>query len=549
MKKYLRSSFIALVAVLLLFSCATVEEEPVKAEKSAPVIEEEPAEEAPEPEVEPEPEAESVVEEASEAEPVTRGDRPDGVSEELEPNNDPETANYADFGKPITMSINPKGDRDWFRVFVEKQGYIRVQAKDAPKALGLEARFITYNDETDEKTEVRSWDRFPAACAVEPGEYYICIGDNYNDKASPETFQVLIDFIDEMDEAEINNSPETAFKVEPGTTVRSAIFPTGDADWFKIVVQKQGYLQTLAKDVPKALGLEVRYSTYDEWDGTTVIRNWQRVPDGCFVTPGEYYITLIDNYNDAESLQAFPFRIDFIEEIDAGEPNNKPEDATSVELGQTVQPAIYPQGDADWFKVKVEEKGYLRVTARDVPRSLGLQVRYCTYDEWDGVTVIRSWKSLPDGCPVEPGEYYICLIDNYNDAAADTSFSMRVEFLKEMDSAEPNDSPSSAKSFLPGEAKTMAIYPTGDHDYYAVELEEAGTITLQVQDVPRALGLQVSLLTPKDDNPSEYLRIDGYKRLPAEYSLDAGKQYYLQFLDNYNDASSTDTFRVKMDLE
>ena len=445
MKKYLKSGCLV-IALLVLFSCASVEEKPAPVAEVA--VEEAPAPE-PAPTPAPAPAPAEVVEEAPKAEPAPEAEpvpvvekeppvlvpipegRPAGVGEEIEPNDTAKTANYVDFGKPVTLSINPKGDNDWFRVFVQQQGYLQVQARD----------------------------------------------------------------------------------------------------------------------VPKRLGLEVKYYTYDEWDGTKVIRDWSSVPDGCFVTSGEYYLRLNDNYNDAASDQSFSVRIGFLPEIDEGEPNNDPKIATSVTLGQTVYPAIYPRGDKDWYTLEVKKQGYLRLTPRDVPKNIGLEARFCIYDEWDGLTVVRDWSSLPEGCAVMPGVYHICLGDNYNDAAAAKTFPMLIEFLDEMDPAEPNNRPDDAKSFLPGETKTLAIYPTGDHDYYAVKLDEAGTISLQTQNVPRGLGLEVSLLTPKDSNPSKYDRIDGYRSLPTQYNLEGGRQYYLQFLDNYNDRSSVDTFRVRMQLE
>lgn len=540
MKGFLKTLSALVVFSIVMFSCASAPT------PEAVIAEEQIRDDQKTPEVRP---VDPTVSEPAPAQPPVlkeKEPRPEGISEEQEPNNDPKSANFVDFGKPITVRIDPKGDQDWFRIYAEKQGYVQVQVRDVPGGIKPQVRFGVLNDMGD-LTVVRNWRYLPDACAVIEGEYFICLIDDYNDVFSSEPFQLLIEFIEEMDAGETNDSPKTATRVSPGQALSPAIFPVGDADWFKIKVDQNGYLQVQARDVPGGLKPQVKFSTYDEWDGEKVIRNWRYLPDACAVTPGEFYICLIDDYNDAASPESFPLRIDLIPEMDLGEPNNSPKDAMEVKPGQTVNPAIFPTGDQDWFVISVEKRGYLQVTARDVPRDIKPQVRFITWDEWEGEKVVRNWRYLPDGCAVEPGKYYICLIDDYNDAFSPQTFPLRIEFLEEMDPAEPNDDFKQSKPFQPGETKTMTIYPTGDRDYYSVQLSQTSRIRLQAQDVPRNIGLEVSLWTPKAANPDELDRVEGYKKLPAEFNLEAGKEYFLLFIDDYNDASSPETFRVRME--
>ncbi|GAB1455991.1 hypothetical protein MASR2M48_12980 [Spirochaetota bacterium] len=155
--------------------------------------------------------------------------------------------------------------------------------------------------------------------------------------------------------------------------------------------------------------------------------------------------------------------------IDFERPNNDPKTATSVTLGQTVYPAIYPRGDQDWYTVEVKKQGYIRLIPRDIPKGIGLEARFCIYDEWDGLKVIRDWSKLPTGCPVQSGVYHFCIGDDWSGfGVVDKAFPMLIEFLDEMDLAEPNNVPKDAKAFLPGETKTMAVYPVGDLDYYSL---------------------------------------------------------------------------------
>jgi hypothetical protein len=468
-----------------------------------------------------------------------------GVSDESEPNNDPKTANAAAFGRPITMRIDPKGDIDWFKVNPQKQGYVSVRAKDVPSSLGMVVRYCTH-DEWKGEQEIRGWRKLPDACPVGPGACYVQIGDDWNDAASPDAFSILIDFVDEMDATEPgNNAFKTAPAVALGDTQCPATYPVGDVDTFRVKVVAPGYLDVQAKDVPDGLGLQVRVCTFDEWKGEQEVRGWRKAPDACQVGPGEYFVQIGDDWNDAASPRAFPLRIAFREEMDATEPaNNTPAAAPAIALGSTVNPAIFPVGDTDWFKVEVEKRGYLSVQARDVPDGIAPEIRVCTLTGAEPKE-LRGWRKLPDACRVEPGAYYVELHDDWNDAASPQTFPLLVGFIEEMDAAEPNDARPSAKQLAPGQTVSVAIFPVGDVDIYSVSRPKAGTIKVQAAGVPEGLGLQASVAAAREDSPDELRDIHGWTGLPATFTLDAGRTYYLRLADDWNDAASSTPFSVR----
>ncbi|GAB1455990.1 hypothetical protein MASR2M48_12970 [Spirochaetota bacterium] len=199
MKKCLNTVTVVSFTLLFLFSCASVEEVQTQAPVKEVALVQTPApetvkvvQETPKPEPSPAPVA--VVEKGPAVlVPIPEG-RPLGITEEIEANNTVQTANYVDLGKSFTLRINPKGDNDWFRVFVQQQGYLQVQAKDAPKGLGLDIKYCTY-DEWDGTKVIRDWSRIPDGCFVMPGEHYLCLNDDWNDSASDQAFSLRIGFL------------------------------------------------------------------------------------------------------------------------------------------------------------------------------------------------------------------------------------------------------------------------------------------------------------------------------------------------------------------
>ncbi|MEA2095622.1 MAG: hypothetical protein U9P73_02865 [Candidatus Cloacimonadota bacterium] len=355
-----------------------------------------------------------------------------GASKEKEPNNSIDQANEITLGKPFEIKIDPIKDRDWFKVDLTEQGYLKVQANNVPEGLGVEVGFALFQEWEGSKVKwLRKWNKLPDALFIpKAGTYYVTIGDNYNDASSKESIQIKVDFIPEFDAGEPNNSPELATTIEFGTTVKPVIFPTGDTDWYKVNVTKQGYILVKSKDVPEGIVPDIYYATYDEWAKPKIqkIRGWHKLPDACAVTePGEYYIPLIDDYNDRSSETPFSFLIDFLDEMDINEPNNDFKLAKSVSRGDTLKLAIFPQGDNDYYKLKIEAGNKIKFMAKDYT-GIVPEIRLYTLNENDKLDVASNWKKLPAEVDVIPGtEYYLLIHDDYGDQGSQQVFEFRIE--------------------------------------------------------------------------------------------------------------------------
>ncbi len=355
-----------------------------------------------------------------------------GTSGEKEPNNSIDLANEIALGKPFEIKITPVKDIDWFKVDLTEQGYLKVQASQIPKGLELEVGYALFQEWEGSKVKwLKKWCKLPDALFIpEAGTYYFAIIDNYNDRESKESIQIKVDFIPEFDAGEPNNNPEKATAIEFGTTVKPVIFPTGDSDWYKVKVEKQGYLLVKSKDVPQGITPEIYYAKYDEWAKPKIqkIRNWHKLPDACAITePGEYYIYLHDDYNDRSSETPFSFLVEFLIEIDIYEPNNDFKTAKSVSRGDTLKLAIFPQGDNDYYKIKIDKGNKLKLMAKDYA-GITPEIRLYTLNKNDKLDVASSWKKLPAEVDVTPGaEYYLLIHDDYGDKGSQQVFEFRIE--------------------------------------------------------------------------------------------------------------------------
>lgn len=350
---------------------------------------------------------------------------------------------------------------------------------------------------------------------------------------------------------EPNSTIEEAVPINLGEAFSISIDPQGDYDYFMVDVKEQGYLKVQASEVPDGITPEVTFALYEEWEGQKEkhLRNWNRLPDALhIIEPGTYYIVLHDDYDDQSVSENFQIKADFLPEFDDGEPNNTVENATENAFTE-IKLAIYPHYDVDWYKVVAPGQGYITVMSNNVPEGINPEVYYAVYDEWADPKVqeLRHWRNLPDACFVaDSGDYYLLFHDDYDDAGSESLMDMKIQFLEEMDKYEPNNSQEFAKTVTKGDTLSIAIYPTGDYDYFKIRLGQNEKIKLM------AIGYEnftpeviLQIINPSD--PNEMMNISGWQQLPAEFEISAANEYYLLFHDDYDDAGSPKPFLVRIE--
>jgi hypothetical protein len=349
---------------------------------------------------------------------------------------------------------------------------------------------------------------------------------------------------------EPNNSIEEAGEITLDESFPIKINPKGDVDWFKVELPEQGYLKIQAGECPEELGLEVAFALYREWEEEKEqrIRGWNRLTDAVFIPEGgTYYFVVKDNYDDASSERAIQIKASFLKEFDPFEPNDKPEEAKLINAGSVVKPVVYPTRDVDWLKVKLEGQGYLVLKSNNVPEGIIPEASYFLFDEWADPKVkeIGGWEKFPNACFISgAGEYYIKLHDDYDDAASETSYDLKIEFIEEMDKNEPNDEFGNAKSINRGDTLTVAIFPSKDRDYYKVITTDAQNLKFLAKGFSEDIVPEIKLMVIDENNPNALKEASAWKRLPADFEVEANKEYFVLLHDDYDDAGSPEAFQL-----
>jgi hypothetical protein len=351
---------------------------------------------------------------------------------------------------------------------------------------------------------------------------------------------------------EPNNSIEEAGEITLDESFPIKINPKGDVDWFKVELPEQGYLNVQAGECPEELNLEVAFALYKEWEGEKEerIRGWKRLPDAVSIPKGgTYYFAVKDDHDDASSQKAIQIKASFLKEFDPFEPNDKPEEAKLVEVGSVVKPVVYPKGDVDWLKVKIGGQGYLVLKTNNVPEGINPEASCFIFDEWADPKVkeIRGWKKFPNACVIpDSGEYCIKLHDDYDDAASETPYDLKIEFLEEMDKNEPNDEFSNAKTIKRGDTLTLAIFPERDRDYYKIKTTEAKNLKFMAKGFSEIIP-EIKLMVINENNPNQLKEASKWKRLPADFEVEGNKEYFILIHDDYDDVGSPVAFQLMVE--
>lgn len=345
-------------------------------------------------------------------------DKSSDTSKSIEPNDKIKEANKVKLGDVIKMSIDEKGDVDWYKVEVTEPGYLQVSTNDLPKNLELVVRFAKYSEWGGSK-EVYLTDFSETPCAVsvvDTGTYYILVADQWNQNFSEEELSLKIDFIKEFDEFEPNNDPISAQGVEFGKEYKSAIFPKDDEDWFSVKTLEQGYLEVKAKGVDENFELAISLAQIDEYAENPLIfiKEHISLPSGfAVVEPGKYYIAFSEIWHSAESQTLFNWVVNFIPEMDVNEPNDTKENAKEITGNETINLAIFPLGDIDMFKFSPQKKASLKIKGKDFG-NIEAAVVIHKLDDNGELEQISSFKIPGEFDIPEAGkDYYITIMDDW----------------------------------------------------------------------------------------------------------------------------------------
>ncbi|MFP4461500.1 MAG: hypothetical protein ACLFQE_04820 [Thermotogota bacterium] len=224
------------------------------------------------------------------------------VKDVYEPNNRFKEAKIIPIGQTTSAYLFPKGDRDYYRIDVDKPGDldIKVSSKDPlvrPSVRMLTAENATFQnwvtaDENSNEVEL-SREVIAVTYFIEVHQY----GDNY---ASLKDYKLDINLTPSNDPYEPNDSFAHATEIELNRPITATIFRKGDRDYYKFWINNPCDLTVDIKS-----NIHMRMSARLLTANNSTLLNWQSASDfgkalnftHSINEPGWYYVE-VSNHGD-----------------------------------------------------------------------------------------------------------------------------------------------------------------------------------------------------------------------------------------------------------
>ncbi len=294
-------------------------------------------------------------------------------------------------------------------------------------------------------------------------------------------------------EVEPNDEFGDATQIPLNEAVSATIYPAGDYDWFKVSVTETGILNISVVSVPAGMRAEIQLYDANNWyiTGVTAGSAGEPVSLRRDVTPADYFIRIRD-YAGGSYTSPYVLIANFEEISDAYEPNGKFSQAAEIPIDAKIQAYIFPAGDHDWFKVNITSAGVLNISVTNVPTYMRPRIELYNANKGyiTGVTGATG-KNTTLTRDVRRGIYYI-RIDDYNGRSHVSPYTLTASLLEVADAYEPNHDIAHAAE-IPLGSYNAYIFPSGDNDYFKVNVTEDGRLKVSVTNVPTYMRPRIEL--------------------------------------------------------
>ncbi len=229
--------------------------------------------------------------------------------------------------------------------------------------------------------------------------------------------------------------------------------------------------------------------------------------------------------------------------------DNTIEDAVALKFDEVVEIKIKPVGNRNWFKVDVPEKGYVRLSAQNVPDNIDLSSYFAIYEEWEGdkINRISDHLSFPAIIKAEEGSYHFLVRDRWDNAESDEIISLKAEFLKEFDPTGRNDTPEQAKDITVESEFQMAVFPKGDRNWFKFEVDTAGIVQVMSRN-PGDIELELRFYEFDEWATPNVKSITGRLSVPGALAVHEPGVYYMRLKDRWDNNYSEELIDIKLNF-
>lgn len=169
--------------------------------------------------------------------------------------------------------------------------------------------------------------------------------------------------------------------------------------------------------------------------------------------------------------------------------------ASMIASGQAVKQGITPAGSSNWYKFRAGANGIISVDVEGVPSDMRPDVTL--YDKNFNSFVEKSATNSGDKLSFKndipmPGWIYISVKDADGKTHSEP-YTLTANFNAVQDPYDPNNVLGDAAEITPGSAVTASICPHGELDWFKLQANAGGTISVNVNAVPKDMRPGVSL--------------------------------------------------------
>ncbi len=231
------------------------------------------------------------------------------------------------------------------------------------------------------------------------------------------------------------------------------------------------------------------------------------------------------------------------------EPNDRIGDATPIAATGSVGGAIAVQNDGDWYTFGVKNHGELQVRIGNVAPELDLVFRI--YDAEFAWThgwfspLAKGGETLATADLPVAGQYYLEVRDGNNDAASSTQYFLETIFTPAPDTQEPNNSIGRATPLGANAMVRANILPKGDHDWYAIDVDHHGALTVAIDEAASDLDMNFRVHNGNMEwTDGWFAPLAAGGAVTATVDLPAAGRYYLDVTDGNDNARAIQPYRL-----